>query len=223
MANAYTLRKEIDDLSIMLIKLGVGLAYNATVVEQVSSNRFIITWKPQNKYSYKRIKDIYSTIEEYKLLLNDNNYTIILFDGSIIQVTYVIETNEIVEHRLAYYPCPFYFEEEEIFTKGIIDIIEEYSQDEIYDNIRLRSPIRFDYNISSIDDHPKSHLHINDKNCRIPVYAPLSVGHFLNIIFKYFYKHQWIEYDAIRTLRIHNYGNTVNEDEKRLLYLNCNH
>ena len=60
----------------------------------------------------------------------------------------------------------------------------------------MRTPIRFDYDIKNVsDNHPKSHMHMQNSECRIFVDRPLCFNKFIKFIFKNFYYKKYIQYD----------------------------
>lgn len=127
-------------------------------------------------------KEIYSALSENKL------YNFKMMDGALIQMIYEFRKNELLSHRLAFFPSPFLEEYQ--------NNPEVYEQDDIYADILRREivpfPIRFDYDHSDkkhlIIKHPKSHLTLGQyKNCRIPVSAPLTPYLFLGFILRNFY------------------------------------
>jgi hypothetical protein len=123
-------------------------------------------------------------------------------DGGLIQISVDVKHNQVIGHRMCFYPCPVVlpkgfivadFDEldflllEELETH--IDAIEkQFDPGEV--RLRLRSPIRFDY----YPDHatePPSHVHISDPNVRVPVHSSLSIGHFVQFVLRHFYPEAW--------------------------------
>jgi len=111
-----------------------------------------------------------------------------MLDGAIVQLLYDFVGDELVGHRLSYFPSPSlepYQNEPEL-----------YEDDEIYADILKKNvvpfPLRFDYSSEDakhIDvQHPKSHLTLGQyQNCRIPVFAPITPIVFIKFLLRNFY------------------------------------
>jgi hypothetical protein len=107
----------------------------------------------------------------------------------LVQIRYDIEDKEIISHRLCYFPCPFSFDSEDSEGISLSDVPLLFSVDELRSRFRLASPIRFDFNADIADArHAHSHVSINKETCRLPAYGPVSLGHFLRFILRYFYE-----------------------------------
>lgn len=127
------------------------------------------------------------TVQQYHQWILEGQYSAILIDGSLLQITYDFESGDVCGHRLAYVPCPFDFESTflEDWTPG--DAVEIYMLEHLAD-VRLRSPVRFDYAPNEAKPgHPASHLTINSASCRIACASPIRVGRFVDFIFRHFY------------------------------------
>ena len=113
-----------------------------------------------------------------------------LFDGSLLQLTFDLRGSGLVGHRIGYIPCLFLLDEEGralLRSEPILDVIELFrGRGEKY--LRLRTPIRFDFDPDAATErHPASHMTLNHPNCRIPVRGPLGLGHFIKFVFWHFY------------------------------------
>jgi hypothetical protein len=112
-----------------------------------------------------------SYVKEYYDLVNSQQYSFLLFDGSFLQFYYeFVENDQLNRSRCAYYPRPSVFCEE--VSEGFI----EYSQNELAEssliemaledsNIYLTntSHIRFDFD-AKVGAHCKSHLQFGGHN-----------------------------------------------------------
>jgi hypothetical protein len=118
-----------------------------------------------------------SQIADYLSLLQRQEYSYLMNDGGAVQIAYVFRDSEIERHRLAYYPCPFPIEKDELqaFGGGLVDFISEVLLTRMEETLQLCSPVRFDYAPEAIGDfHPASHVTINTSTCRIPARSPLQ-------------------------------------------------
>lgn len=127
--------------------------------------------------------------ELYHAIYTSGFFNFRFIDGGLIQILYEFNNNdELIRHKLAYFPSPDF----ECFQNEP----EIYMEDNIYTDVLdpriLPVPVRFDYD--SRDDvykeltHPKSHLTLGQyKNCRIPVCSPITPSLFLEFILRSFY------------------------------------
>lgn len=159
---------------------------------QTSKDQTTITWAGSSGLSY--LFSEYSSIKQYIDTLNNRDFTFCLADGALIQICYQVAKDEIIYHRLCYVPCPFDFKPEEWPGISLADIPSLLTDQDLINGARLASPIRFDFDAEFSDErHSHSHLSLNKKTCRIPAYGPVSLGHFLRFVLRYFYED---EFDA---------------------------
>ncbi|WP_374726679.1 DUF2290 domain-containing protein [Nocardia kruczakiae] len=127
--------------------------------------------------------------DQYRSWIDAGHYTCVLFDGSILQMTYNISGRKISGHRLAYAPCPWVLDTS-LLEGGepLSDILDAYRNEQC----ALRSPVRIDYDpTASRAGHPSVHLTFNSVDCRIACIAPISPHRFADFIFKHFYNDYW--------------------------------
>ncbi len=124
--------------------------------------------------------------EMYQAALEKKIYNIKMIDGALLTLLYRFSDNQIITHRLTYFPAPdlIAFQNEP----------ELYEEDELYVDILDRRivtvPIRFDFDTEACRplDHPASHLTLGQyENCRIPVSSPLTPYQFISFIIANFY------------------------------------
>ncbi len=124
-------------------------------------------------------------VDHYLHWVKTGAYSAILLDGSLIQMTYDVIAGRVSGHRLAYVPCPY--DLDAVLLEGgepLADIVELY----LNDHPALRSPIRFDYDLTSAKPgHPAAHLTLNTANCRIACIAPMHPLRFIDFVFRNFY------------------------------------
>jgi len=125
------------------------------------------------------------SIEQYLVWLEAGQYSALLFDASLLQITYEVEGGEVVGHRLGYFPCPYDIDRELLHSgEPAADVVEIYRDSDAI----LRSPIRFDFDPDAGGPgHPASHMTLNSVSCRIACVAPLGILRFLDFIFCHFY------------------------------------
>ncbi|WP_441261237.1 DUF2290 domain-containing protein [Bradyrhizobium sp. 521_C7_N1_3] len=129
---------------------------------------------------------------DYLALLERKEYSFLMRDGAIVQVSYTFEGGAIDRHRLLYLPCPFSVDVSLLdqLEVSLSDLIREVYMSDLERSIALRSPIRFDYAPEAAADfHPASHITINEQTCRIPVRSPMRFDQFMRFVLENFYPH----------------------------------
>ncbi len=102
---------------------------------------------------------------------------------------------------------------------GVVDYIEALTAKEYLEKVRLEGPIRFDFDeVAGRTDHPAAHVTIGRECCRIPMFGPLSIGHFLRLTFRHFYPQWWEEHDAIRGWPLRWFDRTLADDDRLTLH-----
>jgi len=139
------------------------------------------------------------------------------------------------------YPCPVVLElpdhELELPLSDLVDLeiasdfegdlnginFQEFdSATRLEPHLRLRSPIRFDYDPRRAGaDHPASHVTLAGDECRCPVFGPLSIGHFVRFIFRYFYSIVWQRHSFIREWPLRFGNRYVSVTDERELFVEC--
>lgn len=180
------IKEDIDGLISVLIGKGVCDDSNFSAIRSFGS-KTDVTFSGSEHVSIALGDIEYSEI--YRELADKRSYNMRLIDGALIQMMYRIEGNELLQHRLGFYPSPDLL--------SFQDDPDAYMRDELFIEIVQRRivpfPMRFDFDAREgvcIDiAHPKSHLTLGDvKGCRIPVSAPLSPRWFVEFILRNFYQ-----------------------------------
>lgn len=125
-------------------------------------------------------------IDQYMAWLRAGYYSAVLFDGSLLQLSYDIsQKGQVVGHRLAYMPCPYNVGPDTFARESLADAIEMCDGNT---KILLRSQLRFDFDPhASAPGHPAAHFTFNSTQCRIACVAPVHVMRFLDFVFRHFY------------------------------------
>jgi hypothetical protein len=145
--------------------------------------------------------EAFGTLDEYLWYLERRFFAVVLFDGSLLQVTYRFVRLTVTHHRLCFYPCPVTLDDEVVSEYGIAEYVDLLRDGGLDRAVRLRSPIRFDYDSdAAAERHPAVHLTFSEPCCRIPVAYPLSVGHFVRFVFTHFYPNVWSEVSSLRAI-----------------------
>jgi len=149
-----------------------------------------VSWHSHNPAADFITAREHATVEQYMHWVVNGNYSAVLFDASLLQITYDIANGKVSSHRLAYVPCPFVVDQT-LLREGtpIADVVSLYSD---LSEVALRSPIRIDYAPGQAKlNHPAAHLTINSSDCRIACVAPMHVHRFVDFIFRHFYPLLW--------------------------------
>lgn len=171
---ANLLRTEIQSIIVHLIQnsLSIDQTYAEIVcvrgVTDVSYPALGSTILSTKGFLYK---DVYSR------LVGQRTFTVKLFDGSLIQLSYRFRGEELIGHRLTYLPRPL-----EI---GVNEVI----QDQVLSSAELPI-IRIDYSpeAANLFSHSATHMHIGySEVCRIPTSAPCTPTQFVLFILRSFY------------------------------------
>lgn len=151
-----------------------------------------VTWvRPPNVAAFNRETDV--KYSEYMGALRSGDFSILMHDGGIIQVSIDFNGGQIDGHRLVYLPCPLLVGLDEIRLETgelypLADFIDDLNEDEFRDRLRIRTPLRFEFDPQNAGaNHPASHLHLGRADSRIAVSCPLHLDTFMRFIFKRFY------------------------------------
>lgn len=215
MTTPNALARRIKDLLNQLLDRNLILLPSAVVVDGGT-----VTWRSATPTS--RFVDFleYPTIRAYRRWSDSGEYSALLPDGALLQMTYQMTNGEVVGHRLAYVPCPYRIDQDLLVTEPLADVLDLHAQDP-HEEITMQSTIRFDFDpASAAAGHPAAHLTMNVSSCRIACESPMSPESFLQFVYSNFYKAQWLSqrafFDALpRDTR----QSTVTDDERLVPHL----
>lgn len=181
-----SIKDDIDGLISELIGKGVCDDSNFSAI-RTSGSKADVTFSGSEHVSIAFGDIEYAEI--YHELADKRSYNMRLVDGALLQMMYRVEGDELLQHRLAFYPSPSLL--------PFQDDPDAYMRDELFIEIVQRRivpfPMRFDFDAREgvyIDvAHPKSHLTLGDvKGCRIPVSSPMTPRWFVEFILRNFYQ-----------------------------------
>ncbi|WP_435248158.1 DUF2290 domain-containing protein [Vibrio sp. nBUS_14] len=163
----------------------------------------------------------FSSISEYCSLVENRQYSMLLSDGSLFQISYTLDRSTIVKHRLCWYPCPVLVDSSDLDGNDITDIILEKMTKGDIESFRSRSPLRFDYAPNqATEEHPTVHMHLSEETCRIPVKSPLCLREFVTFIVMNFYDVLVQDASLYRDLRTWGSIDTLTQGQKSRLHIN---
>jgi hypothetical protein len=183
MTTVRTLRDDVQNTLDYLLQAELAIYTNPV---SYSPNR--VAWHASSARGFLASRQ-HPDVGQYLAWVAAGAYSAALFDGSLLQIAYDIEGDEVTKHRLAYIPCPYEIDHS-LLAEGypIADVVDLYRDLEPI----LRSPLRFDFDAAAASDaHPAVHLTFNSVDCRIECVAPMHVLRFVDFVFRQFYGRLW--------------------------------
>lgn len=215
--NPEAIRKQIEDFTNRLLITSLCVRQIVPSVRHETGGAVRLGLRASQSVALKNLpyEDVYRELDQ------NDAYHIKLIDGGLLVFQYSFDaTQRLIEHRLAYFPCPILPTAE--------DAPELYEQDELYGDIIskriVRFPIRFDYAPHAHRDviHPASHLSLGQyENCRIPVVGPLGPASFGMFVIRNFYSRTYIRHknQFDRKPRSLQGFETISPAERRITHL----
>lgn len=149
-----------------------------------------------------------------------------LQDDALIQTSYDVRDDEVVAHRLCYYPCPFDLTEWDVGSAGgVLDAVEMLT-DSVADGnddlqlVRFQGPVRFGFDIRDRRPvHECSHLHLASADCRLPVFGPVSAGQFFRFLLRSFYLLVWLDNEEAQGWSTDHLGQNLSEESRTDMFM----
>ena len=216
MAKAHEVHKEMYDITTALLELGICDDQQYPVVRQVGHNRFEVTRERSSEYSSVFRKTDYA--DAYRVMKRNRDFNVSLADGGLLQVHYLLHGDEVLKHRLAFFPSPdfsAYQNEPELYENNVI-----YS--EALERGVVATPIRFDFDKEAFEEdvHPVCHLTIGQyKNCRVPVASAISPFRFVEFVMGAFYNTAFRDFRSRLRDRGISFAPTITPAELQRLHL----
>lgn len=221
---------ELRELLSYLLREDLAIAFSSPIIRDLPGGKREVAPPPTGNRS-ARIP-LYGTLSEFRRILQEGDYFVVLADGSVIQVSYTFEANgTLVAHRLGFHPCPVLVDLDAPLDLDDLDTLlgvalESYpiwpadlSADALETPLRLRAPVRFDYEKGRADAvHAESHAHFCADACRIPVSTAMSVGHFVRFIFRHFLPDVWVAHERLRQWPIRQLERATREADPHELF-----
>jgi hypothetical protein len=211
-----SLQTEIQNALDYLLASDIALLTQPT---QVNGAR--VTWCPfKSSATFLPQRRRTSCLGDYRHWVDEGHFSAMLYDGSLLQITYDVAGGAVVGHRLAYVPCPFDLDIELLQTDPIGDVIDIYAAGGA-EAVALQSSLRFDYDpAAAAPGHAAAHLTVNAADCRVPCAAPLRLGHFFDFVFRNFYEPLWDVHPFLDGMSRSDWGGrTVTEDEAARMHV----
>jgi hypothetical protein len=232
-------RSEISHINSLLLDLDLAVAVNPLVPMRYG-DRLRLTW-PSAKLAAGVFNDFgFGSIAEYAKYLREGHYTSLLRDGGLLQISFDFKDDVLAGYRFCFYPCPLVLPPNEdsvdwdVFIQLLVDDLYDHiemceswendtegtqvSTNSQHQRLRLQAPIRFDFARDTDPPEPASHVHIGYPESRIPVYAPLSAGHFLHFVISHFYPGHG---SLLERVKIHHHDRCIDITDECALHFNC--
>jgi len=209
-------RDDVEQIVSSLIEVGIADDQNFPVLRQISAQEWEVTFAGAEHVSIAMGEFDYAAV--HSELSEKRSYSVKLIDGGLLQMMYIFDGEQLVKHRLAYYPSAT--------LRAFQDDPDAYMRDELFLDIVARRivpfPLRFDFDhASAMDvDHPCCHLTLGDaQGCRIPVSSGLSPRWFAEFILRNFY--QTKSHDFVGRLPTHKVGfeEAITKNERQLVHV----
>jgi hypothetical protein len=209
---------QVKALTVKLVELGLSDMQNFPVLRDGANDIKYLTIPGAPNLSIAMKNLGYGEI--YAELARTKSFNIRMLDGALVQFLYTFSGNDLIAHRLAYFPSP----DLETFQSEP----DLYLDDEIFADILKKNivpfPVRFDFDASDekhIDvRHPKSHLTLGQyQNCRIPMLAPLSPIVFIKFLLQHFYNTAYLVYEDRINLPLTYFQSCITANEKKTLHV----
>lgn len=145
-------------------------------------------------------------------LLQHKQYTVLLYDKSIIHAEFRIGTDSIIKERLI-----FLKKHNKIWGTDEIKELDEEEEDWFAEDFGIPILIRIDYdpNEHINRDHPSSHFTLsNHDSCRIPMKEAVTFSEFVRFILLHFYN---VNFDKPE-FRL-GISEDITADEKKMMHI----
>lgn len=212
------IKKDIENVKLILFEHELIKEIKESSIKCIGRDKYNITWSSKNDSSNITYDNDIDVDIIMKTLLKNQQYSILLYDRSIIQFEFIVENNKIIKQRLL-----FIKKHNKILDKREIADIESTPDTDFFDyffeNKGIPTMIRVDFDVENHVEciHPSSHMTIsNNKSCRIPMKGIISCTEFIELILFHFYgikiREQEISYNI----------ETIDESERRMVHIDWN-
>lgn len=181
--------------------------------KEIGKNEYEITFSGKNSSICNIVYDKHvSGIEIMEQLLNGYQYTVLLYDKSIIQAEFITKENELVKERLF-----FMKRHNKIWNIKEIDESEKLDQDWFSEQDGIPIVFRIDFAPNDHEElnHAATHATLsNHECCRIPIKGIVTFSEFVRFILFHFYE---IKLDLKENRSGTN--DTITDLEKKLVHI----
>ncbi|AFM42753.1 hypothetical protein Desaci_3875 [Desulfosporosinus acidiphilus SJ4] len=170
--------------------------FNYIYKKERENNKWILSWSNHESGKFNT-GEYFLKLEQYKKIIRNNSYLCILYDGSLIRVSYTFQNNILLGHNLLWWPAPYAYPNVTIDDFSPSELMEEFLNDLTWHEVlNMRSPVRIDFDPKVASEiHPATHIHMQHKDCRMYVEKPLCFNRFINFILKNNYPNLRFDFD----------------------------
>lgn len=214
-ATPRVIKEVLKDIENALTELRkIEMLRDETGVSTITTgaNLFDISYATKNETS----SILYDNNISYSFLIDkllfNRQYTILLYDKSIVQAEFKIANNIIIKERLL-----FIKKHNKTWQKDEIAEYENEYEEWFDDDFGIPIFFRVDYDPDAFKEvsHPATHFTLsNQENCRIPIKGIITFSEFMKLIMKQFYN-----IDLSITQYRYN-DETITNNEKKLIHMN---
>lgn len=209
---------QMNGVITRLIQIGLANDQNFGVIRALDGHRTEVTFKGADYIGMGLRNDSYA--DTYDGLRMERAFSVLLPDGAMLQLSYRFYEDELVKHRLAFWPSPHLDQ----FQNDPDIYLEDCVFAEVVSRRIVPFPIRFDHDsdeqVYKEIDHPISHLTLGQyENCRIPLSAPLPPAHFVDFVLRNFYHTAFCRYAEQLPNVSSPYSECISDDERNLIHL----
>ncbi len=237
---ASEIRGEIASIVNFLTEKGLAI-YSRQTYSRNYNGITEVGWSQEGPNISIALKNLpYKDI--YGHLLNNQQYNFVLSDGALIQLLYKFNGNQIIEHRLGFFPAPNINESDiiaddelgttedfELNTEGDLDtsLISQDDVDELNEReaqyFDSHPPIRIDYTPAQYQAfaHSETHIHLgHSKECRIPASAPVGPSTYTLFILRSFYSDRIDDTIITKLTTNQKFKHTLKPEESGCVHFN---
>ena len=204
------MRKTIEELC----EKNLVRDYRPESCKEIGSGVHEITFSGKNNSKCNIVYDKHVSGEVImEKLLREYQYTILLYDKSLIQAEFRIKNDEVIKERLV-----FMKRHNKIWTFEEIEDCENADQDWFTEEQGIPIIFRIDYAPDDHveGDHSATHLTLsNHQSCRVPIKGIVTFSEFIRFILLHFYDIK-LELKQCRS----NADDTITEIEKQMVHIN---
>ena len=139
--------------------------------------------------------------------------------------------NQLLKHRFCWIPAPITIDRDDVNETDLAELVDQglegaglrvLDDDTAGDDLLHIAPVRFDYDLDSHgEDHAACHLTFNRPSCRVPVFGPLSLGHFVRFVFRNFYPDEWSAEPRLRAWALRFGARMITAAQEGEIFVEC--
>lgn len=153
--------------------------------KKTGPNSFVVSFSGKSDANSIMLDKHVSASRVMNILLQERQYSVLLYDKSIVKAEFCIDEGEIVKERLV-----FLKKHNRIWDLKEIVAADAEDVDWFADEESVPVFLRIDYDPKNhVEcDHPASHLTLgNNETCRIPIQDAISFSEFMRFVLLHFY------------------------------------